>query len=65
MLDWTNPATAALNEIRTAPLVRFSVLALSSIFFLVDPVRGDSVVSWPSRRASIQRGASAWRARLR
>ena len=37
MLDWTNPAAAALNEIRTAPLVRFSVLALSSIFFLVDP----------------------------
>ena len=37
MLEWTNPATAALNEIRTAPLVRFSVLALSSIFFLVDP----------------------------
>src|ERR1700756_5630852 len=32
-----NPAAAALNEIRTAPLVRFSVLALSSIFFLVDP----------------------------
>src|ERR1700739_4235891 len=37
MLDWTNPAPAALNEIRTAPLVRFSVFALSSIFFLVDP----------------------------
>src|SRR5580765_4464738 len=37
MYDLTNPATAALNEIRTAPLVRFSVLALSSIFFLVDP----------------------------
>ncbi len=37
MLEWTNPATAALNEIRTAPLVRFSVLALNSIFFLVDP----------------------------
>jgi len=37
MFDWTNPATAALNEIRSAPLVRFSVLALSSIFFLVDP----------------------------
>jgi multiple antibiotic resistance protein len=37
MLDWTNPAAAALNEIRTAPLVRFSVLALSSVFFLVDP----------------------------
>ena len=34
---WTNPATEALNEIRTAPIVRFSVLALSSIFFLVDP----------------------------
>jgi multiple antibiotic resistance protein len=34
---WVNPAATALNEIRTAPLVRFSVLALSSIFFLVDP----------------------------
>jgi len=34
---WTNPAEVALHEIRTAPLVRFSVLALSSIFFLVDP----------------------------
>ena len=34
---WTNPAQAALNDIRTAPIVRFSVLALSSIFFLVDP----------------------------
>lgn len=33
----TNPATTALNELRTAPWVRFSVLALSSIFFLVDP----------------------------
>ena len=37
MFDWTNPATTALNEIRNAALVRFSVLALSSIFFLVDP----------------------------
>src|ERR1700690_1240287 len=37
MLDWTNPAAAALNEIRTAPILRFSLLALSSIFFLVDP----------------------------
>jgi multiple antibiotic resistance protein len=37
MYDWTNPATTALNEIRNAALVRFSVLALSSIFFLVDP----------------------------
>jgi multiple antibiotic resistance protein len=34
---WSNPATDALNEIRTAPIVRFSLLALSSIFFLVDP----------------------------
>src|ERR1035441_9677136 len=34
---WNNPAEMALNELRTAPLVRFSVLALSSIFFLVDP----------------------------
>ena len=37
MLDLTSPATAALNEIRNAAIVRFSVLALSSIFFLVDP----------------------------
>jgi multiple antibiotic resistance protein len=34
---WTNPASLALNELSTAPIVRFSVLALSSIFFLVDP----------------------------
>jgi multiple antibiotic resistance protein len=34
---WTNPAEMALNEFTRAPLVRFSVLALSSIFFLVDP----------------------------
>lgn len=34
---WNNPAAAAFNELRQAPLVRFSVLALSSIFFLVDP----------------------------
>ena len=37
MMIWTNPAATALQEIRTAPIVRFSVLALSSIFFLVDP----------------------------
>ena len=37
MLEWMSPATAALNEIRNAALVRFSLLALSSIFFLVDP----------------------------
>jgi multiple antibiotic resistance protein len=34
---WTNSAEIALNQISTAPIVRFSVLALSSIFFLVDP----------------------------
>ena len=34
---WTNPAEMALHELSHAPLVRFSVLALSSIFFLVDP----------------------------
>ncbi|MGD0894061.1 MAG: MarC family protein [Terracidiphilus sp.] len=34
---WTNPAEAALSELSSTPLVRFSVLALSSIFFLVDP----------------------------
>jgi multiple antibiotic resistance protein len=34
---WTNPATTAFNELRSAPIVRFSLLALSSIFFLVDP----------------------------
>ena len=36
-MHWTNPATTAFNELRTAPWVRFAVLALSSIFFLVDP----------------------------
>ena len=34
---WTNTPQEALNELSTVPLVRFSVLALSSIFFLVDP----------------------------
>jgi multiple antibiotic resistance protein len=33
----TSPAEMALNALSEAPLVRFSVLALSSIFFLVDP----------------------------
>jgi len=32
-----SPAEAALSELSRTPLVRFSVLALSSIFFLVDP----------------------------
>jgi multiple antibiotic resistance protein len=34
---WTNPAAAAFTELSHAPIVRFSLLALSSIFFLVDP----------------------------
>jgi multiple antibiotic resistance protein len=34
---WTNPATTAFNELSQAPIVRFSLLAFSSIFFLVDP----------------------------
>jgi multiple antibiotic resistance protein len=34
---WTNPAETALNELSHAPIVRFSLLAISSIFFLVDP----------------------------
>lgn len=33
----TNPAQAALTELTRVPWVRFAVLALSSIFFLVDP----------------------------
>lgn len=37
LVYWTNPAATAFNELRTAPWVRFAVLALSSIFFLVDP----------------------------
>jgi multiple antibiotic resistance protein len=34
---WTNPAEAALSQWSNVPWVRFAVLALSSIFFLVDP----------------------------
>jgi multiple antibiotic resistance protein len=34
---WTNPAEMALSELSRAPIVRFSVLALSSIFFLSNP----------------------------
>jgi len=34
---FTNPATTALNDLSQSPIVRFSLLALSSIFFLVDP----------------------------
>ena len=34
---FSNSAADALNELSQAPIVRFSLLALSSIFFLVDP----------------------------
>lgn len=36
-MHWTNPAATAFDQLRHAPIVRFSLLALSSIFFLVDP----------------------------
>jgi multiple antibiotic resistance protein len=32
-----NPAVGMLHELQTTPYVRFSLLAVSSIFFLVDP----------------------------
>jgi multiple antibiotic resistance protein len=32
-----NPAAGVLHELQTTPYVRFSLLAVSSIFFLVDP----------------------------
>ncbi len=32
-----NPAAGVLHELRDTPYVRFSLLAISSIFFLVDP----------------------------
>lgn len=38
ILLWTNPAATAFTEFSHAPIVRFSLLALSSIFFLVDPL---------------------------
>lgn len=34
---WFNPASTAFEQIQSAPIVRFSLLAVSSIFFLVDP----------------------------
>lgn len=37
LLLWNNSAATALSEFSHAPIVRFSLLALSSIFFLVDP----------------------------
>ena len=58
-MDWTNPAEMALNQLRTAPLVRFSVLALSSIFFLVDPF-----AAIPSFLAITENADSARRKRM-
>jgi multiple antibiotic resistance protein len=61
---WTNPAEAALNELSRAPLVRFSVLALSSIFFLVDPFAAIpsflaiTETAEPARRARMARKAA-------
>lgn len=34
---WTNPAAEAFTQLSSAPIVRFSLLTFSSIFFLVDP----------------------------
>jgi multiple antibiotic resistance protein len=37
MLTFMNPAVGVLQELQATPYVRFSLLAVSSIFFLVDP----------------------------
>lgn len=55
----TNPATTALNELSQAPIVRFSLLALSSIFFLVDPF-----AAIPSFLAITERADGARRRRM-
>jgi multiple antibiotic resistance protein len=55
----TNPAATALNELSQAPIVRFSVLALSSIFFLVDPF-----AAIPSFLAITQHADAARRKRM-
>jgi multiple antibiotic resistance protein len=56
---WTNPAETAFNAISSAPIVRFSLLALSSIFFLVDPF-----AAIPSFLAITQNADPARRRRL-
>lgn len=55
----TNPAAAALNDFSQSPLVRFSLLALSSIFFLVDPF-----AAIPSFLAITQNADAARRRRM-
>jgi multiple antibiotic resistance protein len=37
IVNFTNPAATAFTELSKVPWVRFALLALSSIFFLVDP----------------------------
>jgi multiple antibiotic resistance protein len=56
---WTNPAEMALQELSRETLVRFSVLALSSIFFLVDPL-----AAIPSFLAITERADAARRKRM-
>ena len=55
----SNPAANALNELSHAPIVRFSLLALSSIFFLVDPF-----AAIPSFLAITQNADAARRKRM-
>ncbi len=55
----SNPAATALDQLSQAPIVRFSVLALSSIFFLVDPF-----AAIPSFLAITQNADSARRKRM-
>jgi len=55
----SNPATTALNDLSQSPIVRFSLLALSSIFFLVDPF-----AAIPSFLAITQNADAARRRRM-
>ena len=61
---WTNPAETALHALTVAPVVRFSLLALSSIFFLVDPLAAIpsflaiTETADPARRRRMARKAS-------
>ncbi len=55
----TNPAAAALNDLGQSPIVRFSLLALSSILFLVDPF-----AAIPSFLAITQNADAARRRRM-
>ena len=62
---WPNPAVAALNELSQAPLVRFSLLAFSSIFFLVDPFGAiPSFMAITASAASLRRKRTARKAAI-